>query len=182
MQMTQKSVRTKSTGVAAVVSVVALLAGCQTLQPLESTMTASLRTDSAVVGVHHGSYEYFAKIGFVFTNTTSKPVSKAGCGNIPGPSLEKNVDGKWVSAYSPVYLLCLTKPDWSLAAGASYHGELEFYAFERGHNTYPILDVDTIDGTYRLRWQFAEGTDATAPDARRVESTSNEFRLFLIKP
>jgi hypothetical protein len=47
-----------------------------------------------------------------------------------------------------------------------------------GHNMMPELKVDSIDGTYRLRWIFSEGTEASR-DARKVEGISNEFRMVL---
>ncbi|MDP9201887.1 MAG: hypothetical protein M3P26_08140 [Gemmatimonadota bacterium] len=131
-----------------------------------------------------------ADIGFVYTNTTAQPVSKGGCGFPRFPDLEKKVNDHWVLAYSPFYAMCLTKPDFMLRSGETYHGVLKFMAFEPGHNTGPTLDVDTIDGIYRLRWDFVEGTgwgirdfvertDAFTKGARAVESISNEFRMIL---
>jgi hypothetical protein len=155
------------------------LVGCQTLSGPKQPLSASLRTDSAQIGVRHSSFAYMAEIGFVYTNTTAKPVSKAGCGFPPFPELEKKVNDRWVAAYYPIYLLCLTKPDFMLRSGETYHGVLNFTAYERGHNTAPTLEVDSIDGTYRLRWDFAEGTDATVEGTRSVEAVSNEFRMVL---
>jgi len=154
---------------------------CQSLGPSEQPNSDSLVTDSAQVGVRHSGFGYIADIGFVYTNTTPKPISKAGCGVLPFPDLEKKVNDEWVPAYFPIYAACLTKPDFKLESGESYHGVLKFLAFEPGHNTEPVLKVDSIDGTYRLRWVFVEGTDATAKGARRVESISNEFRMVLSK-
>ena len=155
------------------------LVGCETLAPSTRPLTASLRTDSTQIGAHRSGFAYIANIGFVYTNTTPKPVSKAGCGGPPFPELEKNVGGKWVAAYYRVYLACLTKPDFMIVSGATFRGVLQFMAFERGHNTAPELNVDSIDGLYRLRWDFREGTDATAPGTRSVESISNEFLMVL---
>jgi hypothetical protein len=164
--------------VSAVCSLV-YLAACQTLGPSKRPLSASLRTDSAQIGVRHSGIAYLAKIGFVYTNTTAKPVSKPGCGSPPSPVLEKKLNDQWVAAYYPLYLMCLTKPDFMLESGQKYSGVLEFMAFEHGHHTGPELLVDSIDGIYRLRWDFAEGIDATAKGARRVQSISNEFRMVL---
>ena len=152
--------------------------GCETLAPSTRPLTASLRTDSTEIGAHRSGFYYLANIGFVYTNTTAKPVSIAGCG-VRFPELEKHVGGKWVAAYYPVYLLCLTKPDFMIESGATFRGVLQFMASEPGHNTMPELNVDSIDGIYRLRWDFREGTDATAPGSRSVESVSNEFQMVL---
>jgi hypothetical protein len=95
------------------------------------------------------------------------------------PDLEKKVNNRWVAAYYPAYLACLTHPDFLLEAGSQIHEVLQFMAFQPGHNTMPELQVDSIDGIYRLRWDFMEGKDASARGARRVESTSNEFHMTL---
>jgi len=155
------------------------LVGCEMLAPSTRPLTATLRTDSTEIGAHRSGFYYLANIGFVYTNTTAKPVSMTGCGGPPFPQLEKNVGGKWVVAYYPVYLACLTKPDFMIESGATFRGVLQFMASEPGHNTAPELNVDSIDGFYRLRWDFREGTDATAPGSRSVESISNEFQMVL---
>jgi len=158
----------------------AYLGACQSLGLSDRPLTASLRTDSAKVTVRHSRNVYVANIGFVYTNTTSGPVANSGCGFPPPPTLEKKVKGKWVLAYNPFYPMCLTKPDYVLPSGKSYHGVIPFTAYERGQNTSPTLEVDSIDGVYRLRWDFVQGTDATEEGARRVVSISNEFRMVLI--
>jgi hypothetical protein len=157
----------------------ACLGACQSLRPAKQPLVAFLRTDSAEIGVRHTGIAYGADIGFVYTNATSGPVSRVGCGGPTFPALEKKVNDKWVYAYYPIYLMCLTKPDFKLESGQSFRGVLQFGAFEPGHNTGPELRVDSIDGVYRLRWDFVEGIDASVKDARRVESTSNEFRMIL---
>jgi hypothetical protein len=154
-----------------------LVLGCQAINPGARPAYAVLRTDSAEVSVQHRDFSYSAKIGFVYTNTTAKPVSMALCGPVV-PGLEKKIDGKWVVAYSPASLACRIIPDFTLAGGAVYRGVLDFAAFEPGHHYAPTLDVPSIDGIYRLRLDFTEGTDATREGARRVKATSNEFRMI----
>lgn len=152
--------------------------GCHTLAPSARPLTAALRTDSTEIGAHRSGFYYLANIGFVYTNTTAKPVSMAGCGP-RFPDLEKNVGGKWVAAYYPVYLACLMKPDFMIESGATFRGVLQFMASEPGHKTFPELNVDSIDGVYRLRWDFREGIEAMAPGTRIVKSISNEFQMVL---
>jgi hypothetical protein len=171
--------RRKSLTTLIAIGTVVYVVGCETLAPSARSLTASLRTDSTQIGVHRSGFAYIANIGFVYTNTTPKPVSKAGCGGPPFPQLEKNVGGQWVAAFYPVYLDCLTKPDFNIPSGETFRGVLQFTAYERGHNTAPELNVDSIDGIYRLRWDFREGTDATTPGTRSVESISNEFQMVL---
>lgn len=157
----------------------AYFAACQTLRPSKPPLTASLRTDSAQIGVRHGGYTYRADIGLVFTNTTPNPVSTSNwCP--PFQTLEKKVDDHWVRATG--YKNCLVSlPTYGLTieSGQSYRDVLQFWASDRGHSGWPELRVDSIEGIYRLRWDFVEGTDAYAKDARKVESTSNEFRMVL---
>lgn len=155
-----------------------LIVGCATFDPTRGPLTASLRTDSAEIGVEFRSRAYVAKIGFVYTNTTPGPVSKSRCGEPADPHLEKRVDGRWVEVYRPVYLMCRTTPDFRIESGATHRGVISFTAYEPGQNKYPDLLVDSIGGTYRLRWVLAEGAEATE-SARRVEAISNEFRMVL---
>jgi hypothetical protein len=176
---TKMAIRRSSLAILLCISALVFLRACQSLSSSPAPTTASLRTDSTEITVYHSDIAYSAEIGFVYTNTTSKPVAKAGCGSPPFPDLEKKVNEKWVMAYNPAYLMCLTRPDFSLRSGQSYHGVLRFNAFDRGHNTLPILAVDSIDGTYRLRWDFVEGTDTQVKGSRTVQSISNEFRMVL---
>ena len=171
--------RRKALTVILTVGLVTYAGACETLGLSTRPLTASLRTDSAEIGVHMSGFTYLGTIGFVYVNTTSSPVSRAGCGFPPFPELQKKVDGEWVAAYYPVYLACRTSPDFMLRSGESYHGVLEFMAAQPGHQTEPSLMVDSIDGVYRLEWDFAQGTDSDIKGARRVNAISNEFRMVL---
>jgi hypothetical protein len=157
---------------------VASVVACETLSPSARPLTAFLHTDSTQIEVHRSGFGYLADISFVYTNTTTKPVSRAGCG-VTFPGLEKKVDGKWVAAYYPIYPACLSKPDFMIPSGGTFRGVLQFMAFEPGHQSGPELLVASVDGIYRLRWDFAQGADAEAPGARRVQSFSNEFQMVL---
>jgi hypothetical protein len=152
---------------------------CQPLVPLKSRPRVVLHADSAEVPVHFNQHAYFAKIGFMFVNDTDQPLSRATCGPIL-PALEKRIDGHWVAAYYPFSLMCRIMPDPVVPPGTTFRDVLEFVAFEPGHQMGPELRVKSIDGVYRLRLGFTEGTDATAKGARYVEATSNEFRMVLL--
>jgi hypothetical protein len=167
--------RTKAVATVLIAGTV-LVFGCQALNPGARPAYATLRTDSAEVSVRHHDFSYSAEIGFVYTNTTAKPVSRAVCGPVL-PGLEKKIDGKWVDVYSPVSLACRIIPDFTLASGAVYHGVLDFQGFEPGHNYLPTINLRSIDGIYRLRLDFTEGTDPMKEGARQVKATSNEFHM-----
>jgi len=152
---------------------------CQPLVPLKARPRVVLHADSAEVPVHFTQRAYVAKIGFMFVNDTDQPLSRASCGPIL-PALEKRIDGHWVAAYYPASLSCRIIPDPVLPPGTTFRDVLEFMAYEPGHQMLPELRVKSIDGVYRLRLGFTEGTDATAKGARYVEATSNEFRMVLL--
>lgn len=137
-----------------------------------------LSVTPAEIHVQHTGIAYSASIPFVYVNTTSSPVSRRGCG-ISLPYLERKVGDRWVSAYDRIEAACLTLPDFSVPRGRSYAGVLPVFAFEPGHNTLPEWNGSGIDGTYRLRWDFVEGTVADRSGARKVESFSNEFKMKL---
>ena len=161
------------------IGVLVCLGACQTLRPSKPPLTAPIRTDSAQIGVRHGGFQYNANIGFVFTNTTASPVSTSvWCP--PFQTLEKKVGDHWVAATnSKNCLVSQTMPTLTIESGQSYRDLLQFWASDRGHFGWPELQVDSIEGTYRLRWDFVEGTDAYAKGARRVEGISNEFLMVL---
>ena len=165
--------------VALLIIEVGSLFGCETLRRQGTPLRASLVTDSSTFHAYFRGNAYIATIGFTFTNTTGREISRAGCGGPGWPGLEKQVNGRWVPAYYPVSLLCRTIPDFFWEPGAQVHDALQFMAFERGHHTAPEIMVDSIDGVYRLHWGFAEGRDASARGARRVDAISNEFHMTL---
>src|ERR1700682_1463238 len=155
----------------AVVTLVFLVA-CQTLSPSRRPLIASLRTDSAQIGVRHGGFTYKAEIGLVFTNTTANLVSTAiWCP--PFQTLEKKVHDHWVRATG--YNNCLLSqpmPRLTIESGQSYRDVFQLLASDRGHAGWPELQVDSIQGIYRLRWDFVEGTSVSTKDAKKVERDS----------
>jgi hypothetical protein len=174
----------RPTPVVAAVAVAVLFATCRTLQRSRAPLDAELRTDSSEVGVHFGGEVYVAKIGFVFRNTTAGPISLGGCGGPPMPQLEKLVSGSWVAAYYPFYPACRTFPDFVLNAGATYRNSVTVMAAPRGAKTGPQMEVDSVNGVYRLHWIWNEGKGPDSPiqrgpTPRRVEAISNQFRMIL---
>jgi hypothetical protein len=151
---------------------------CKTLPSARQPLTASLRTDSSQIGVRHGGFNYRADIGLVFTNTTRGPVSTSTwCP--PFQTLEKKVGDHWIGATGVKNCLMSAQSTLTIESGQSYRDVFQFLASDRGHSGWPELMVDSIEGVYRLRWDFREGTDASDKNARRVEAVSNEFRMVL---
>ena len=172
--------RRKALTVLLTVGFIPYASACERLGLYDWQLSASLRTDSTQIGAHKSGYGYFARIGFLYANTTSQPVAMAGCGP-HFPEVQKKVDGRWVVAYYAAHPACLIKPDFTIPSHGSFHGVLDFAADEPGHHIGPELSVDSIDGIYRLEWDFVQGTDASARGARRVKATSNEFRMTLVQ-
>jgi hypothetical protein len=148
-------------------------------RPLTSEQQArmTLVTDSAQYTVRLVDGMYRTTIGYVYTNRSGNAVSAVHCHTPPPPVLEKKVGEGWVRAYNPVMLMCLTIPHFRIAAGATYRSALHFAAAPPGRNMAPVLEVESIPGTYRLRWPLRAGNDPEAPGAPIVEAISNEFRL-----
>lgn len=156
-----------------------IASACHSVNSPDPSLRASLVADSAQFTVVHQGTFFNGQIGFTFTNTTQSVVSRAGCGGPGWPELQKNVDGRWVTAYDQISLACRTIPDFSWQPGELMHSVLQFSVAERGQSFYPQLNVASIDGVYRLRWTFAVGREAGAPGAQEVEAISNRFRLRL---
>ncbi len=147
-----------------------LVSTCQSLGVARTPLHASLITDLAEVTVHYRGHGYSANIGYTFTNTTGLTISRSGCGGPGSPDLEKQVGTRWTPAYYPVVLTCRTYPDFTWPSGAQIREALRFVAYERGQNSYPQINVDSIEGIYRLRWTFTQGREAGAKGARNVEA------------
>jgi hypothetical protein len=87
----------------------------------------------------------------------------------------------WRQGLAATDVLVCDHATLTVESGQSYRDVLQFWASDRGHSGWPELMIDSIEGVFRLRWDFVEGTDASAKDARKVGSTSNEFRMVLSK-
>jgi hypothetical protein len=164
-------------GVLLSAALVAAAADCRRSPAPEREWSATLATDSAQYTVRFVDGMYRATIGYVYTNRSGDAVSATHCHAPPPPVLEKKVGDEWVRAYSSVMLGCLSIPHFRIAAGATYRGTLHFAAAPPGRNMAPGLEVESIPGTYRLRWGLRAGSDPEARGAPTIEAISNEFRM-----
>jgi hypothetical protein len=100
------------------------------------------------------------------------------CSMYAPPTLEKEVSpGRWVVAYSPFFQLCRSEPPFRVVAGATYRGVLDLLVAPKGSSIGPALRVDSIAGTYRLRWALRAASDPDNRSAPLIESISPSFRL-----
>lgn len=91
-------------------------------------------------------------IPFTITNAKDEPIYMLGCGRAPAPLLQKNVGGEWVTAYSPVELMCLSPP-FIIEPGETFYDTLRVHGALPGQNTEPTFDTK-IKGVYRLVHTF----------------------------
>jgi hypothetical protein len=161
-----------------VAAIVAAAGDCRPLPAPDRQARATLVTDSTEYTVRLVDGMYRTMIGYTYTNNSGDAVSATHCQAPPPPVLEKRVGEAWVRAYDPVMLMCLTIPHFRIAAGSTYRGTLHVAAAPPGRNVAPVFEVESIPGTYRLRWTLRAGNDPEAPGAAVVEAISNEFRLI----
>lgn len=145
-----------------------------------SSRGATLRADSSEYTVRLVGSLYRTDIGYTYTNHTGATVSKAICGGPTPPELEMEISpGRWMRAYSQVELMCETLPPFRIANDQSYRGVLHVAAAP--HRVGGPLGsgwiVDTIQGTYRLRWELRAGADPDNRSAAHVDAISPSFRL-----
>lgn len=174
-------------------SVVALvtissLSGCQALNvvgsedPLRSHFPngtgAPIQTDRSVYEMRTTQYAHELTIDLAYTNPTPEPAYIPTCREPGPPILQKWVDGKWVTAYSPVVLRCLGPPV-VIDAGETYSYTYRVFA-SRSPNSFPRLQVTEIPGQYRLVWHILgtwtpngpePGLGQVLPEEQRVSNT-----------
>ncbi|MGH7477611.1 MAG: hypothetical protein ACRELD_15190 [Longimicrobiales bacterium] len=152
---------------------IAVLSACagERSSPTESVGPA-MGTDSAVYHARLDERTIRVTIGFRYTNRTDGPVYVGRCRFDHPPSLQKLVEGAWVTAYSPVVLMCW-EPPTVIARGATYDGVLHVVMGRAGTNIHPKVEVPPLAGTYRLFW-YISGQDPL-PERERT-STPFEIR------
>jgi hypothetical protein len=153
--------------------------GCAGRGALPPKPAHALTTDSSHYSVRDTAGFYRAHIGYRYVNGSTSAVSIPGCQGPYPPALEKRVDGAWVRAYGAVLPLCEDVPPVRVRRGGRYEGVLLLDVAHKGRGSRSrSLEVDSLSGTYRLRWDVQEGPDA-ATRAPTTEVTSNEFQLRL---
>jgi hypothetical protein len=89
------------------------------------------------------------ELGFTFHNVTDRTISLLNCRGGFGLRLEKWDDGRWIPAWHPVLLGCLSPPI-EIGPEESHEHTLHLFSGRPGSNHYPQFSVDPIDGIYRL--------------------------------
>ena len=149
--------------------------------PSHSAAGAPIRTDSSVYHVRTTPTGHELTIGVRFTNVTGGTAYIPTCHTPHPPVLEKLEGDRWVTAYSPVVLMCLGPPV-VIPAGSSYDYTYRVLASTRP-NTYPRFEVAEIRGTYRLVWHILGSWNPDGPEPGLgtplplEQRVSNTFRI-----
>lgn len=133
-----------------------MLISCTAISNYDSTFAAEegglLQTNSEIYEAEifqNGQQGVRFDIPYTVKNTTGEAIYMIGCKRPAAPVLQKKTGEEWVSAYSPVELLCLSPP-FILKPGEQYRDTLQVYGVFPGQNTYPEFLTD-VEGTYRLK-------------------------------
>jgi hypothetical protein len=142
---------------------------------------AYIVVDSNAFTVRYERPAYRAQIRYTYINKSGQTVSADYCKEPGPPALEKEVaPGQWVTAYSPVMLLCQAIPPFRLVTGASYRGQLAVFAvMNNTDNVWPTWRVDSVPGVYRLHWTLRAGPNPDDRTKPMIDAVSSSFRLTL---
>lgn len=165
-------------GAIAVIALCLGLIACKTLNQSAPTVTL-MRTDTTEIRVGRSDQLYGARIGFVLVNTTAGAISSGMC----MPNVEKSVTRKGKQVWEAISFGVVMGCDATgFREGETYRERALFSAPSMERYMSPDHWINTIDGTYRLRWPFVEGKDLTSGRARRINAVSNEFHMTLPAP
>lgn len=132
-----------------------VLTSCTAISTYDPSFSAEkgglLQTDSEIYEaeiVQNGKHGVRFDIPYTVTNTTGEAIYMIGCMRPAAPVLQKRSGEAWVTAYSPVELLCLSPP-FILEPGEQHQDTLKVYGVFPGQSTYPEFLTD-VEGEYRL--------------------------------
>ena len=94
-------------------------------------------------------------IPYRFVNRSGSRVFLVNCLGDVRPHMDRRVGGRWVQAYAPLRLFCLSPPV-IIEPGAEYSDTLNVH--HRGEMidpSDPQAETPDLEGTYRLRWEIA---------------------------
>lgn len=162
------------------IGMVSALAACSASEMfVPSGEDAAIQTDRLEYVLTPSERLIETSIHLTYTNRTGAAVHIHSCGGPQPPRLEKQEQGRWVTALEPVMDLCLGLPI-TVAAGATYVHEYRLTAGVPGTTAFPHFEVASIPGTYRLVWDlYHEAVPGSPPTGLLPlrERVSNEFRL-----
>lgn len=165
---------------------ISLTAACHGLGPLSpeldgqgaATAGAGLRTDGSSYLLEPQWVGLKTEIGISFANTSDRRMYIPNCNGGLYTTLEKRVNGGWVSYWSPVMQLC-SSPPIIIEPGATLTRTINVWGAlpGPGTNAAPAWASADVEGTYRMVLGMVLWHDTT-PEAVPLElRTSNEFTV-----
>ncbi len=120
--------------------------------PRPPDAASPIRTDRAEYTARRVADGVEVEIPFTYTNRTGRTVYVVNCNGIAPPGLQKRVDGEWMRAWSAAVPLCLSPPI-VIGAGRTYTDTLRVFAGTPSSGVAPVLEVEEVEGVYRLVWE-----------------------------
>jgi hypothetical protein len=114
--------------------------------------SALFQTDSLHYTLRASPAGYQATIGVAFTNKTGRTAYIVNCNGSTSMVLERLVDGRWRSVWSPLIPLCLSAPI-TVAAGLTYQTRIGVFGGYPESNVFPKFDIPDPTGVYRAVWR-----------------------------
>ena len=133
-----------------------------------------IQTDSPEYRLQPYGAGWRVQIPYTFTNRTGRTVYLANCNGGFGLHLDRDDNGTWRTAWSPVLLLCLSPPI-VIGRHARFTDTLCVQGARPGTDVRPEFDLDDPSGTYRIVWDAAYSS--SGPDIPLEARISNRFVL-----
>jgi hypothetical protein len=148
-----------------------LLTGCDSVTGPADVSEPAIQTDGNAFNLSPSGDRLWADIPYTFTNRTGGAVYIVNCLGGFNLRLERKVGRQWVSAWSPLLLLCLSAPI-VIGAGETYRNSVQ-----------PRLADGEPTGIYRIVWVDAFSSYQDRPPwGEQIDlehRVSNEFQLLV---
>lgn len=113
--------------------------------------SAPLQTDSLFYAMREQWVGVAADVSFSFRNPLPDTIYVVNCREQLNVSLETRSDREWKDFWSPILMMCLSKPI-AILPGSTFHGTAKIYGAPPEANAAPRFPVKNVDGIYRLKW------------------------------
>ena len=134
--------------------------GCDTATGL-SDDERFIQTESLVYELQPDWIGLRTEIPYTFTNRTGRTIYLVNCRGAFSIHLERQDEGAWKAAWSPVIPACLSPPI-AIEKNTVFHDTLHVWGAPPDSSHYaPNFDLDDPSGVYRIVW----GTGLTSFDA-----------------
>jgi len=140
--------------ISSILGILIFLVGCDLPFGLGQDDEPLLQTQGEEFELRDPSGGPQATIPYRFVNRSGSRVYLVNCQGDVRPHMDRREGGKWVQAYAPLRLLCLSQPV-VIEPGAEYFDTLNVFRGELIDPGDPQAETPDLEGTYRLRWEIA---------------------------